>query len=123
MKNKILIASFFAIIMLIVPCSSAIKLSLAEEDRNLLFDLTDKIEDEKLQEEVKAILNQIINDDNELDVEKLFEIVEEYVSSGRTDVLNNDAWDWIKGRLGYIYIIIDYVVYFIGKKKFRKVFK
>jgi len=117
MKKTFLIAGFLVLIMLIAPCSSAIKMSLAEADRNLLFDLTDKIEDEKLQEEVKAILNQIINDDNELDVEKIFEIVEEYVSSGRTDVLNNGAWDWIKDRLGYIYIIIDYVVNIINQAK------
>ena len=115
MKKKILIAVFFATIMLILPTTSAVKtksnknpsgfeIPLNEEDeKELRFLISREIED------VENELNRVVSDDGSLKFEELEEIYEEYIETGDPSVIESDSWDWILDRLGWVYITLEQV--------------
>ncbi len=116
MKKKILIAIFFASIMLILPTTSALKTSFNEEPED--FEILLNEEDEK---EIRSLissengyveneLNKIISDEGTLKFEELEDIYEDYITTDDSSVIESDSWDWILDRLGWVYITLEQVI-------------
>jgi hypothetical protein len=105
MRKEIFIATFIAIIMLMLPSVSAFNIPLTEDDKEELEKLIDD-EDENNQE----TLNDIIDSDGTLDLDKLEKIYENCLLTSDFTVLNSDPWEWIIDRLGWIYITMENVM-------------
>jgi len=120
MKKKVLIASFFAILMLTVPLSSTIvaedqisgelqeseeQYLVVEQSNNLipltgdeigyLQDLIDGIGDETTRLLAQAIVNRFITEDGELDTVQLQQVVEEYGTTGLFGGLIQAFLEWL----------------------------
>ncbi len=116
MKKKILIAVFFATIMLFLPTTSAVK---TESNKNPDgFEIPLNEEDEKElrflisseSEPVENELNRILSEDGSLKFEELEDLYEEYIETGDASVIESDSWDWILERLGWVYITLEQVI-------------
>lgn len=116
MKKKILIACFFATIMLMLPVTSAIKTSI--DKNNDGFDIPLSEEDEKelrilISKETRDVeneLDRILTDEGKLKIEELEDIYENYLETGDSSVIESDSWDWVLDRLGWIYITLEHVL-------------
>lgn len=104
MKKKILIAGFFAILMLLMPIASAFNMPLTKKDKDELEEI---IENEPL--EIQDFFSDLINPDGSLNIDEVEQIYEEYILTGDATFINSDPWDWIIDRLGWIYITIQEV--------------
>ena len=60
--------------------------------------------------EIQEALSVLINTDGSLNIDEVEQIYEEYYLTGDTSVINSDPIQWIKNRLGWIYISIERVV-------------
>ena len=110
MKRKYLIVGLFTIIILLVPCTSAFEMPLSDEDK---VELKALINDENANN--KDTLNDIIvyNETTfnlAIDLDKVERIYENYFLTGDDSVINSESWDWLVGRLGWIYLTIEQVV-------------
>jgi len=116
MKKKILIAIFFATIMLMLPLSSVAKTTNINNNEGFNIPLSEEDEKELRflisieEEEVENELNRILTDEGSLKIEELEEIYEEYIETGDSSVIESDSWDWILDRLGWIYITLEKVI-------------
>jgi len=123
MKKKVLIASFFAMLMLIVPLSSTIVaedqssgelqeegqylvvqqsndlIPLTEEEIGYLQDLIDGIGDETTRLLAQAIVDRFITEDGELDTVQLQQVIEEYGTTGIFGGLIKAIIQWIIGKI------------------------
>ena len=103
MKRKYLIAGFFAIIMLLVPCASAFEMPLSDEDKTELKALINN-ENTNNQETLNDI---IIYDETTsnlaLNLDEVERIYENYFLTGDDSVINSDPWEWVVNRLGWVY--------------------
>jgi len=105
MRKKILVATFFAIIMLMLPCTSAFNMPLTKDDKNEINNLIDN-----QKQEINDALDDLINPDGSLNVDEVEKIYENYVLTGDSSVINSDPWEWITNRLGWIYITLENVI-------------
>jgi hypothetical protein len=105
MKKKILIASFFATILLMVPCVSAFNMPLTNEETEELETI---IRSEA--EEIQRDLENILTSDGQLNVDEVVSAVEIYYQTGDDSVIQSDPFQWIIDRLGWVYITIDYAI-------------
>lgn len=117
MKKKIMIATFFAAIMLLMPATSAVmtnenksyneefEIPLSDEDEKEIRFL---ISDEK--EDIEYELKNILTDEGSLKIEELEDIYEEYVETNDSSVIDSDSWSWILKRLGWIYFTMEHVI-------------
>ena len=137
MKKKVLIASFFAILMLTVPLSSTIVaedqisggIEESEEEQNLVFqqadnliplteeeiddllDLVDMIEDEETRLLAEEIVNRFITEDNELDIIKLKDVINDYKSLPLFRGLIGAIIEWIiKTVIGEVHYQVDGII-------------
>lgn len=105
MKKKIVIACFFAILMLLLPGASAFNMPLTQRDKTELETI---IEDEPVG--IQESFGDLINPDGSLNVDEVEQIYEEFYLTGDASVINADPWEWITNRLGWIYISIERVI-------------
>ena len=103
--KKYVIACFFAIIVMLVPCTSAFEMPLSNEDKTELKALINNENDND-----QEILNGIITSDGTLDLDEVEKIYENYYLTGDDSVINSDPWGWIVNRLGWIYITMEQVI-------------
>lgn len=91
--------------MLLTPCVSAFSMPLTKKDKDELEQI---IENESV--EIKESLSDLINPDGSLNIDDVEQIYEEYYLTGDSTVINSDPIQWIKDRLGWIYISIERVI-------------
>jgi len=91
--------------MLLTPCVSAFSMPLTKKDKD---DLEQIIENEPV--EIQEKLSVLINPDGSLNIDEVEQIYEEYYLTGDPSVINSDPIQWIKNRLGWIYISIERVI-------------
>jgi len=124
MKEKVLIASFFAILMLTVPLSSTIvaenqtsgelqeleeQYLVVQQSNNLipltgdeigyLQDFIDGIGDEPTRLLAQAIVDRFITEDGELDVDELEQVINEYGTTGLFGGLIDAIIKWIINKI------------------------
>jgi len=111
MRKKVIIASFFVMLLLAVPCISAFEMKLSTDQRK---DLERLIENEE--EAIKTELQGLINSNGALDIDEVETILEKAIDTGDYSVLETDPWTWITNRLGWVYITVEYVldIYYAG---------
>ena len=105
MKKKIIIASIFATILMLVPATSAFQMPMTTNDKE---ELKREIDEET--QDVQEILNGIITAEGALNIDELECIYEEYILTGDDSVLNSDPWDWVLERLGWVYLTMEQVI-------------
>jgi len=105
MKRKILIASFFGIIMLMLPCTAAFEMPLTNEGKKELENLLENEE-----EELQDFFDEIFTSEGELDINEVEELVIYSIEYDDSSVLNSDSFEWILDRLGWIYITLEKVI-------------
>jgi len=116
MKKKILIACFFATIMLMLPVTSAVKTSIDKSNDGFNIPISKEDEKElrilisKETEYIKNELKKVLTDDGKLKLEELENIYEDYLETGDSSVIESDSWEWILDRLGWIYLTLEQVI-------------
>jgi len=116
MKKKIIIAIFFAGIMLMLPTTSALKTSCNKNNEGFNIPLSEEDEKElrilisREEDEIENELNKILTDEGELNIDELELIYENYLETGDSSVIESDSWTWILDRLGWIYLTIENVM-------------
>lgn len=116
MRKKIIIAVFFATIMLMLPLTSAMKISNNKDDSAFEIELSEEDEKELRSlitneiEEVRNELNRTLTDDGKLKFEEIENIYENYVKTDDSSVIESDSWEWILDRLGWIYLTVEQVI-------------
>ena len=110
MKRKLLIASFFAVIMLTVSLTSVVnaqntdltqrlnilddespRIMLDNDDIEDIYTFVNNIKDDKVREKAESIVRNVVNSDNEINVEKLGIIIEDYRYKQIPEEKINDA--------------------------------
>lgn len=111
--RKIVLAGFFATILLLVPCTSAFTLPLNQDEQKELRILVQQVEDITLREQLENILDIICTDTGDLDIDRLENVLESYLQhDGDIDpeILNTNVWQWIVDRLGWVYITSEHIM-------------
>ena len=116
MKRRIIIATFFAIIMLLLPAASAVKTNTKKIDEDFEIPLGEEDEKEirtlisNEENEIENELNKILTDEGKLKIEELANIYEDYIDTGDSSVIDSDSWSWILDRLGWIYFTMEQAI-------------
>jgi hypothetical protein len=110
MKKRILTAGFFAFLVLLMPLTAATQIPLTKEELKELHELAKVKKDENVKAELEEILERIITDEDELDVDALEQVMQEYKMGNEKPVFNTDLWQWIMDRLGWIYYGMNYSI-------------
>jgi hypothetical protein len=115
--KKIIIASFFVAILMLIPCTQAITIPLNTDEQQKLNELY-KQENQEIQESLEVLINEIEESDGILYVNTIEQYLHHELFSpdpNNPSVTDTDTWGWIIERLGWVYLTSEYVINFYAK--------
>jgi hypothetical protein len=110
--KKIIIASFFVAILMLIPCTQAITIPLNSDEQKKLNELYKK-ENQEIQESLENLINEIEESEGIIYINSIEQYLHHELFSpdpNNPSVTDTDTWDWIIDRLGWIYLTSEYVI-------------
>ena len=101
-KRNVFIVVFLAAILLSTPFSAAFQMPLTKKDKKELEESIKKINNEEIENNLSGLIS-----DTHLNIDRVEEEMEKYVTNGFNPVMETPTWQWIKDRLGWVYFTME----------------